>query len=625
LERDREQADSDPPDGWDTKTMAGEAAELRRLAEARVYLLVFEGESSRMVPLAPEGDVVLGRGEACEVRIVDGSVSRRHAQLTLTFGQGVITDLDSQNGTKVNGERIAGGRPLVSGDLVTLGSVNLSYHSSVRHVAPREVLGLPAFQQRADQECERALRFGRSLALIAVNLGLTGRADRPLVARLLGAKLRTLDAAAWAGGDQLVLLLPELDAAAGTAVAEDLLVAFAGHAPQCRVGLAVAPADGCDADTLIGSARAAALVAEPRQVIAASNARTTRAIGDRTLVMADPVMARLYALIERLAVVDLAVLVCGETGTGKELAASALHAWSPRRHRPLVSLNCAAIAETLVESELFGHEKGAFSGASSGRAGLLETADGGTVFLDEIGELSLPVQAKLLRVLEAKKVTRLGDVREREVDIRVIAATNRNLDDEVAAGRFRRDLFFRLSGATLWLPPLRDRQRELPLLAQMFLDEACRALDRGTAELSPGAIQTLASYGWPGNVRELKNVIEYLAATVFEDVIHSDHVAERLRATGALGGNAVVPRRTMDLTPHAHAALADETRQIALPPEDRRFRPLEEEVRELERTRIGEALEAARGNQTRAAELISMPLRTFMTKVKLYNLSPRKR
>ncbi len=646
MERDRDHSESGQPssDGWDMTTMAAEAADLRRLAEARVYLLIFEGESSRMVPLAPEGDVVMGRTDGVDVRIVDGSVSRRHAQLSMTAGQGAITDLDSQNGTKVNGERIKGVRPLVSGDLITLGSVNLSFHSSVRHVPQREVLTLPGFQQRAEEEIERALRFERPLALVAINLGLGGRADRPLVARAVASKLRMIDSMAWAGGDQMVLLLPEVDGGAGAAIGGDVVAALSALAPQCRIGVAVAPADGCTGDTLIGAARAATVIATPGQVAAASHARSTRTVGERTLVMADPVMARLYALVERLAVVDLAVLVCGETGTGKELAASALHAWSPRKHRPLVSLNCAAIAETLVESELFGHEKGAFSGATAARAGLLETADGGTVFLDEIGELSLAVQAKLLRVLETKRVTRIGDAREREVDIRIVAATNRSLDEEVGKGRFRRDLFFRLSGATLWLPPLRDRQRELPLLAHMFLDGACASLGRHRADLSTGAIQTLAAYPWPGNVRELKNVMEYLAATVEEEVIDSGHVADRLRAAGALSGDAVVVRRTAeDLSAEAARAVAaasarEQTRQIAAvaPPADdfpsdppapppRSFRPIDEEIRELERTRMEEALAAAGGNQTRAAELISMPLRTFMTKVKLYNLSPRRR
>jgi DNA-binding NtrC family response regulator len=615
--QDGDSVDDDISASWDTQTiLGGGGADVRAGDDARVYLLVFEAESSRMVPLAADGSVVIGRGEV-DVRLHDDSVSRRHAQLAITAGQAVITDLASRAGTRVNGERITGGRPLVSGDQITLGTLNLSFHSSARHLPAREVLGLPAFLNRAEQEIERALRFRRPLALMALNLGLGGRGDRIMLPRMITSRLRALDVLSWAGADQLLLLLPELDGEAATSIADDILEVLASTAPQSRIGIATAPGDGCDVDTLIGSARAAALVAEAQQAVAAANARSTRTLGHRTLVMADPVMTRLYALIERLAVADLAVLVCGETGTGKELAANALHAWSPRSAHPLISLNCAAIAETLVESELFGHEKGAFSGATTSRAGLLETASGGTVFLDEIGELSLTVQAKLLRVLEAKCITRVGDVREREVDIRVIAATNRNLDDQVKKGQFRSDLFFRLSGATLWLPPLRDRKRELPLLAQMFLDDACKALHRDPAELSPGAIQTLAGYAWPGNVRELKNVMEYLAATVFEDLIEPDHVVDRLRAANTEGPPA-------DVSSPASPALDDGEDEATQPP-SKLFRPLEEELRELERTRIEEALAAARGNQTRAAALISMPLRTFMSKVKLHNLSPKRK
>ena len=617
MEQDGDSVDDEISASWDTQTiLGGGGADVRAGDDARVYLLVFEAESSRMVPLAADGSVVIGRGEV-DVRLHDDSVSRRHAQLAITAGQAVITDLGSRAGTRVNGERISNGRPLVSGDQITLGTLSLSFHSSARHMPAREVLGLPAFLNRAEQEIERALRFRRPLALMALNLGLGGRGDRIMLPRMITSRLRALDVLSWAAADQLLLLLPEHDGEAATAISEDILEVLASTAPQSRMGIATAPGDGCDVDTLIGSARAAALVADAQKAVAAANARSTRTLGHRTLVMADPVMTRLYALIERLAVADLAVLVCGETGTGKELAANALHAWSPRSAHPLISLNCAAIAETLVESELFGHEKGAFSGATASRAGLLETASGGTVFLDEIGELSLTVQAKLLRVLEAKRITRVGDVREREVDIRVIAATNRNLDEQVKKGQFRSDLFFRLSGATLWLPPLRDRKRELPLLAQMFLDDACKALHREPAELSPGAIQTLAGYAWPGNVRELKNVMEYLAATVFEDLIEPDHVVDRLRAANTDGPPP-------DVASPASPA-PEEGEDDATQPPSKLFRPLEEELRELERTRIEEALQAARGNQTRAAALISMPLRTFMSKVKLHNLSPKRK
>ena len=334
--------------------------------------------------------------------------------------------------------------------------------------------------------------------------------------------------------------------------------------------------------------------------VEASNDQTavrTLAVGDRSVVIADPAMARLYELLERLAASELPVLVCGETGTGKEVAATALHQLSKRAARPLVSINCAAIHENLVESELFGYERGAFSGAVTAKPGLLETASGGTVFLDEIGELPSTVQAKLLRVIETNRVLRLGDVRERPIDIRIVAATNRDLVKDVVAGRFRRDLYFRLSGATLWLPPLRDRPRELPVLAEMFLREACRRQGRSAMQLSPATQRKLLAMSWPGNVRELKHLMEYVSAAIDARVVEPHH---------------------LDQQQPAHQAPRDlELEELPSTPQ---FRPLADEIRELEQTRIASALAAANGNQRAAALLLGMPLRTFVFKLKQYGL-----
>ena len=333
-------------------------------------------------------------------------------------------------------------------------------------------------------------------------------------------------------------------------------------------------------------------------------------LGDRTVVIADPAMERMYELLERLATSELPVLVTGETGTGKELAARSLHQLSRRNGRPLVSLNCAAIQETLVESELFGHERGAFSGATAAKPGLLETANGGTVFLDEIGELPATLQAKLLRVIETKRVMRLGDVRERTIDIRLVAATNRDLAQDVLAGQFRRDLFFRLSGATLWLPPLRDRPRELPLLANMFLRDACRQQERSAMRLSAAAHARLLTMPWPGNVRELKHLMEYVAATVDAAVVEPDDLIAPLHGT---------PPPQQDASPRAETPPIEHIDDHA-PRGPAQFRPLAEEIRELEQTRIHAALDAARGNQRVAAQLLAMPLRTFVHKLRHYGL-----
>jgi two-component system response regulator AtoC len=353
----------------------------------------------------------------------------------------------------------------------------------------------------------------------------------------------------------------------------------------------------------VASARAAAAGPGAERVSAAARAYEEIVLGERVAIVADPAMSRLYELIRRLAGSQLPVLVGGETGTGKELAASAVHYFSPRRARPLVTVNCAAIAESLLEGELFGWERGAFSGAHAARAGLLESADGGTVFLDEIGELSANAQAKLLRVLESQRVLRVGDTRERPIDLRVVAASNRQLEDEVAAGRFRQDLYFRLSGARLWLPPLRDRPRELPILAVRFLADACQRLARPPLVITDEAMRRLVAYAWPGNVRELKNLMDYFAATVELEAVVLEHLPPAIAAVG---------RR---LAPEEPAARAETVTRPGA-----RFRAIDEEIRELEKSRMAQALAATGGNQKRAAELISMPRRTFVTKLKEYGL-----
>jgi anaerobic nitric oxide reductase transcription regulator len=218
-------------------------------------------------------------------------------------------------------------------------------------------------------------------------------------------------------------------------------------------------------------------------------------------------MRRLLADIELVAASELSVLIQGETGVGKELVAEAIHAGSPRAARPMISLNCAALPETLVESELFGHVKGAFTGATSDRPGKFELADGGTLFLDEVGELPLPVQAKLLRVLQSGQLQRLGSDREHRVDVRLIAASNRDLAEEVRAGRLRADFYHRLSAYPLRVPPLRDRGRDVLLLSGFFLEENRSRLGIGAARLDAGAQAALLAYGWPGNVRELEHLL----------------------------------------------------------------------------------------------------------------------
>ncbi len=229
-----------------------------------------------------------------------------------------------------------------------------------------------------------------------------------------------------------------------------------------------------------------------------------------------PAMQRVFDVVKKVAPTDLTVLITGESGTGKELIANALHQNSPRKSGPFIKVNCAAMARELVESELFGHEKGAFTGATASREGKFEAADGGTLFLDEIGDMPIETQAKVLRVLQEREFERVGGNRTIKVDVRVIAATNRSLQQMVTEGKFREDLFFRLNVVPLMLPALRERREDIPLLATHFLKEVIARYGRGPATFSADAYSLLLSASWPGNVRELKNVIEASAVLASE-------------------------------------------------------------------------------------------------------------
>ncbi|MFO0604027.1 MAG: sigma 54-interacting transcriptional regulator [Polyangiales bacterium] len=315
------------------------------------------------------------------------------------------------------------------------------------------------------------------------------------------------------------------------------------------------------------------------------------------VVVADPAMVELHALVDRVAPGAINVLLLGETGVGKEVFAEAVHRRSHRARGPFVKINCAAFTETLIESELFGHEKGAFTGASAARAGILESAEGGTVFLDEVGELPPVVQAKLLRVLEERAVRRVGAVRAKPFDARIVSATNRDLEAEVAAGRFRADLFFRLNGFTLLIPPLRARRGEIEPLARRFVADA--AARNGTPEpaLTREALDALRAHAWPGNIRELRNVIE--------------------RAVLLAGGAPLLPSHLPLGRPAGSSP--------GVPAAPSAAASLKEAVVSAERQRILDALAQAGGNQTRAAELLGIGRRTLIDKLELYNLPrPRK-
>jgi DNA-binding NtrC family response regulator len=268
------------------------------------------------------------------------------------------------------------------------------------------------------------------------------------------------------------------------------------------------------------------------------------------LVGSSPVMRRVMSLIDKVADKESTVLICGPSGTGKEVVARLIHAGSPRRDRPMVTINCAALQETLLESELFGHEKGAFTGAVHAKPGLVEVAEGGTLFIDEIGEMAQGLQAKLLRVLEDGHFRRVGATSEMHADVRIIAATNRRLEDEIKAGRFREDLYYRLNVLTITLPPLHERRQDIPELVEHFL--TTRPLGTVRSRITPEAMEALTRYDWPGNVRELANVLERAQILAEDHCISVDDLPESLLGYHAADAEESAPTTDLHQTQRRH-------------------------------------------------------------------------
>ena len=338
--------------------------------------------------------------------------------------------------------------------------------------------------------------------------------------------------------------------------------------------------------------------AEERERLRAENRRLRREIeasrGSGTIVAESAAMKEVLRLAQKVAPAKTTVLITGESGTGKELVARALHELSPRAERPFVAVNCGAIPENLIESELFGHAKGAFTGAASAKRGLFEEADGGTLLLDEIGDLPLHLQVSLLRVLQEGEVRRVGDSRAIQVDVRVLAATHKDLPQAVAAGKFRDDLFYRLNVVGLTLPPLRERREEIPQLAARFLSRHAVRLGIPQKPLSVAALRLLQAWSWPGNVRELENALERALVLSEGEEIDPDALPEEMRAEAPPSGPPPAP---------AEGDLSVKRAQRA-----------------LEADLIRRALERTGGNRTRAAELLELSPRALLYKIREYGL-----
>jgi len=322
--------------------------------------------------------------------------------------------------------------------------------------------------------------------------------------------------------------------------------------------------------------------------------------GAPQLVGEDLSLRKVFASLQKAAATDTTVLLEGESGTGKELFARSLHALSPRADAPFVAINCAAIPETLLETELFGHEKGAFTGAVARKPGKFEMAHRGTLFLDEIGDLPLALQAKILRALEERRFERVGGTASVQVDVRLVAATNRGLRAAVAARRFREDLFFRLSVFPITVPPLRERPGDIPLLARYFVDRFCRDMKKKPLTLSPAALEQLVTYRWPGNVRELQNCIERAVILTDGDAIQPRHLNLSF-VTAEPENEPVNPLADLDLS----GSLMDATKRATAV---------------VERMKIEQVLKEADNVKGRAAELLQISYKMLLAKLKEHRL-----
>ena len=328
------------------------------------------------------------------------------------------------------------------------------------------------------------------------------------------------------------------------------------------------------------------LVRETREL----RQRVRDRVAPNNIIGAAPPMQRVFEIIDQVAPSKATVLITGESGTGKELVANAIHQRSPRAAGPFIKLHCAALAESLLESELFGHEKGSFTGAIARKDGRFSLADGGTLFLDEIGEISQAIQVKLLRFLQEHEFERVGGTQTIRVDVRVIAATNRNLMDDVAKGRFREDLFYRLNVVALEMPPLRERKSDIPTLAKFFLERYARENVKTVEGFTGEAMELLAAYDWPGNVRELENAVERAVVLAGGPQIEARHLPPNVRPRFAPAGMPIVPGATL---------------------------------RDLERYAILETLKATGGSTSKAAEMLGISVRTIQYRLHQYNEAPR--
>jgi DNA-binding NtrC family response regulator len=558
---------------------------------SRLRILALWDDQHLTFPLPESGTVTVGRAqEGVDLRIGDGTISRQHVRFHV--GEKLrLEDLRSANGTSVRGRRLDPGETVEvnPGDMIELGRTMLVIQRTPSAARPVQIYTHDYFEARVDGECSRAERGSVGFAIVRVHDAASSARQ---VEERLAASVRPGDVLASYGPCEHELLWVDCSPEVAEQRRAALLASLQAISPSASVGLACSPRDG----------RVSALLLEK-----ANAAVQGRVRGDATVEVAfhEGPMENLRRIVERVAGSSINVLITGETGVGKGVLAAELHRRSPRSKGPFVAINCAELSESLLEAELFGYERGAYTGAVGNKPGLIETADGGTLLLDEIGEMLLSTQAKMLKVLEDRRVRRLGALHPRPVDLRLVTCTNRDLEAEIERKTFRQDLYFRIAVISLVVPPLRERVGEIEELARGFAAEAARARDKDSTVvpvLSSEALEALRRDPWPGNVRELRNVIERAVLLCTDDVIRPEHLK-------------VGRQRTVVYPP------------ASLPPAARPPGPGQGGGGDKDqRQEIIDALAACAGNQRRAAELLGISLRKLVYLLDKFGLPrPRKK
>jgi two-component system, NtrC family, response regulator AtoC len=579
--------------------------------EAALFLVVYGGEKSRVIDLPDGTEVTVGRSRGATVSVPsDEKLSREHAKIRRDGERVAVEDLASRNGTRINGHPVTGTQLASAGDAIDAGSVTILI---ARRAPRRQAVVEPeaALEESLDAEVFRATRYTRPLALLMLRLDGPPEAVDEALDRI-SADIRPMDRLAGYGDREVALVLPETNPSGGRAIGERVLkIARSTPGVSAIAGLSCLPEHGRSPGALIDTARTALRTARrgeatgglalavPRGEAAAQPGAPAFLDGEPEAV--DTRSQQTLILARKVAAAPTTVLLLGETGVGKEVVAELIHRSSPRASRPFVRLDCASLPPTLLESELFGHERGAFTGAEKRKLGYFEAAEGGTILLDEIGELPSALQSKLLTALERRIVTRIGSTEEIAIDVRVIAATNRDLQEEVKQGRFREDLYYRLAVFTIFVPPLRDRPGDIIPLASRFARQFSSELGQPAPGFTVAARAALDHYAWPGNVRELRNAIERAVVLTPHGDIDITALPDAIQVRARAEGEAASP---FQLDGHVPAQL-----------------------QQMERTAIVAALEACNQNQTQAARRLGISRRSLIYKMERFGLKspPRSR